>query len=268
MTWRGAQHYPWWWNSWGDRGFLRGLAEGMTEAGGGHDVWRVGGRPVADWQQLQSRKLAQHQGHFRWAGSNMPAVRDAGADQLVDYVNTVSTLTDEPLRIIAHSHGCNLVKSASSHRQLSNGVFIDRAVFLACPHFAAESGGGLSFPYRLGPCRFGGDPGPRLQGRPGSTRARRRHPWRTRDPRLGRLGNRRQEPLRGSRPAGSAPLRSLLRAYRGGRQGPALGHPWSGRRIPVRSLAGRPEPVRGWAERSDHSWLGSGRRLKAVRQRR
>lgn len=52
----------------------------------------------------------------------MPAVRDAGADQLVHYLNTVSTLTDEPLRIIAYSHGCNLVKSASSHRELSGRV--------------------------------------------------------------------------------------------------------------------------------------------------
>lgn len=155
MTWQGAAHYAWWWNSWGGSGFLQAVSHGMMEVSGYHDVWRIGGRPVSDFPELQSRRLAQHDGYFRWSGADTPAARDAGASQLVDYLNTLVGLSDEPLRIIAHSHGCNLVKKASSQRNLLSNVFIDRAVFLACPHFAAQSGNRLSFPYRLNPNRFG-----------------------------------------------------------------------------------------------------------------
>ena len=47
-------------------------------------------------------------------------------------------VTAEPLRIIAHSHGCNVVKLASSLRELSSSVYIEKAVFLACPHFSEK----------------------------------------------------------------------------------------------------------------------------------
>jgi predicted alpha/beta hydrolase family esterase len=55
--------------------------------------------------------------------------------ELVQYLNRLRRETDEPIRIIAHSHGCNVVKLASMSRELSADVHISKAVFLACPHF-------------------------------------------------------------------------------------------------------------------------------------
>lgn len=157
----------WWWNSWSDTGFLGSVARGMEQAAGWHDVWRVKDVPVAQipdltatrsfWRlSLTPRSLSQHQGHFFWSGAAMGLARDAGASALVAYLNAVRALTDEPLRIIAHSHGCNLVKQASASRKLAPDVFIARAAFLACPHFyAPDAAPGYRLPYKLAPKRFG-----------------------------------------------------------------------------------------------------------------
>lgn len=164
MTLRSAKAYSWWWNSWHQHGFLQSVAEGMKMQAGYSDVWRVNGTHVSEIDELNpswsffsgsAGKISQYKGHFIWSGADMGAARDAGAYQLAHYLNAVVALTDEPIRIIAHSHGCNIVKNASSHRKLSEAVYIDRAVFLACPHFFAEAADRLTLTYRLDPHRFG-----------------------------------------------------------------------------------------------------------------
>lgn len=163
MTVRAATHYSWWWNSWHDGGFLDALSDGMQRITGNHDVWRVNGRNVSEVPELNPEwsfwtgrmgQISQHKGHFIWSGADMGVARDAGAAQLADYLNQISEITGEHIRIVAHSHGCNLVKRASSHRRLSHDVVIDRAVFLACPHFSAPSAGDTAYSYRLAPHRF------------------------------------------------------------------------------------------------------------------
>ncbi len=160
----GAQHTPWWYASWHPGGFLDALAQGMIHADGWHDVWAVNGEPVSEIAALNPRwspwtgrmgQVSVHEGHFIWSGADMGVARDAGADALAHYLNTICDLTAEPIRIIAYSHGCNVVKGASTSAKLNRSVFIDAAVFLACPHFYAHSGGEDVFTYRLAPERFG-----------------------------------------------------------------------------------------------------------------
>lgn len=160
----GAQHTSWWYQSWAEGGFLHALAGGMVEADGWHDVWTVHDVPVGDVRALNSKwsfwtgrmgQVSAHEGHFIWSGADMGAARDAGASALALYLNTIRELTDEPIRIVAYSHGCNVVKGASVSRQLKDDVFIEDAVFLACPHFYAESAGQLVLTYRADPARFG-----------------------------------------------------------------------------------------------------------------
>ncbi len=117
----------WYQSSWGDGGFLTGLHAGMTETSGWHDIWAVDGNPVDSYPELA--------GPYAWNGMAEGIYRGIAATGFAEYLNRVSELTDEPIRIIAHSHGCNVVKLASSLPSLSPAVTIDQAVFLACPHF-------------------------------------------------------------------------------------------------------------------------------------
>ncbi len=161
---RAAKKHSWWWDSWREGGFLHSLSEGMELVSGWQDVWRVNGTYVSDVPELNPKRslwigrmgqIAQQQGHFIWVGADAGFARDAGARALVDYINLISELTDEPIRIVAHSHGCNIVKNASSHKRLAPRVFFEKAVFLACPHFFAKGVDGRQFTYRLDPDRFG-----------------------------------------------------------------------------------------------------------------
>lgn len=167
QTHRSAVAGTWWWNSWSRSGFLHAVAGGMQAVSGRHDVWRINGVPVGQVPELTAtrsfwslsfkpRSLSQHQGCFIWSGAAMGIARDAAASALVDYLNAIRALTDEPLRIIAHSHGCNVVKQASASRALAPNVFIERAAFLACPHiFTPNAVAGYRIPYKLAPHRFG-----------------------------------------------------------------------------------------------------------------
>lgn len=168
MTVKSATRVPWWWNSWGEGGFLSAMSQGMDEASGGrgHDVWHVGGVHVSELDALNPRRslllgrigqIAQYGGHFIWNGADMYAAREGAARALARYLTVLWQLLPEgePLRIVAHSHGCNIVKMASSRRDLPPEIRIDRAVFLACPHFVAQGHRGDHFPYRIDPDRFG-----------------------------------------------------------------------------------------------------------------
>lgn len=148
----------WWWHE--DSGFCRALSEGLLKAGDTADVWHVDGIDVSAHAGIPAEQnspfLVRH-GRFLWTGLNQPELRRIAGKELALYLNLIrKTAPAEPIRIVAHSHGCNVVKIASAHRALDSNVFIGSAVFLACPHFQAK---GLGFrgdiPYRLEPSRFG-----------------------------------------------------------------------------------------------------------------
>lgn len=163
MTHKAAHHYTWWWNSWGPRGFINALASGMQEAGRTTDVWKINGKNVSEIPELQPKgnfwtgrmgQFRQHQGHFMWDGADMGPSREAAAANLVKYLNALHLVApQEPLRIVAHSHGCNVVKMASASRKLSPPIHFKQAVFLACPHFQGVDK--TTYTYKLKPERFG-----------------------------------------------------------------------------------------------------------------
>ena len=178
----------WYWDSWKGRGFCHAVELGMKEVRSDfeHDIWRVKGKHVSEVKQLQQKKwnpwrgmpkdLASVEGRFEWTGTPEGLARGTAAIWLVKYLNRLRKITDEPIRIIAHSHGCNVVKLASSLKDLSPNVEIEKAVFLACPHFYEKEftsdkpqewtdkfdikkqtlkESGLRFRYRANPDRFG-----------------------------------------------------------------------------------------------------------------
>ena len=167
MTTSPAQNLNWWWRSWDIGGFLNAMAEGMTAVEGYEDIWKIHGTLVEHYDALRPKwsfwtgrmgQFSQYRGYFMWVGGDSYAERDAGAQHLAHYLSTVRQIApDEPIRIVAHSHGCNVVKKASSHRKLSSSVFIDKAVFLACPHFETHlvHNDEWFYPYQLDPDRFG-----------------------------------------------------------------------------------------------------------------
>jgi hypothetical protein len=167
----------WWLNSWGERGFCSAVARGMTQVAGGHDLWHVNSIPVSKQPTLNVRgnwlygrigqRFSHSDGHFFWSGMDSAGEREGAGATLAYYLNTIRQLTNEPIRIIAHSHGCNVVKFASSSGALAKNVRIDRAVFLACPHFREvnmvpvdrsslkQKPAGYKFHYKVAPNRFG-----------------------------------------------------------------------------------------------------------------
>lgn len=145
-----AKGSTWYWDSWGPDGFCRALADGMQEQGAPHDIWRVMGQPVSEFSALNpeikwrpmsgtSGILQTVDGRYEWTGTPEGIARGAAAIWLTRYLNALRSVADEPIRIVAHSHGCNVVKLASDLPELSDEVHIERAVFLACPHFWEEN---------------------------------------------------------------------------------------------------------------------------------
>jgi hypothetical protein len=163
MTVLAAHRSGWWWASWHAGGFLDAVARGMKDAGREPDLWRVAGRPVAaipecnpKWSLLSGRlgQFGQHRGHFMWDGADMGVSREAAGSHLARYLNAIYRVAPaDPIRIIAHSHGCNVVKRASADKRLDPAIHVRQAVFLACPHFGGSDR--ATFSYRLAPARFG-----------------------------------------------------------------------------------------------------------------
>jgi len=164
MTVFGAASAKWWWNSWQEGGFLNALTAGLTAAGGVNDVWRVGGRRVSDTPKLKAHwslltgmanQLSEKDGHFLWSGADSFSDRRAGGHLLARYLNKIVEIApQEAIRIVAHSHGCNVVKEASADASLDRRVLFQRVVFLACPHFAGKNDRGFVLHHRLAPARF------------------------------------------------------------------------------------------------------------------
>jgi hypothetical protein len=165
MTILPSKFSHWWWDSWYERGFLDSVRKGMLAVAGRHDLWTVGGQPVSQIEALRMKwsfwkgykgQAPTHQGHFIWGGADDYISRKAGAFHLVLYLNKLVELApEEPLSVIAHSHGCNILKMASSNADLIPSIRFRRAVFLACPHFEARSLEGPIYSYRANPSRFG-----------------------------------------------------------------------------------------------------------------
>lgn len=163
MTHAHPGNFSWWWNSWQGRGFLAGLAEGMELTGEAHDLWRVAGRSVSEYKTLAPgwsfvrRKAFPHQrGHFHWGGGNSYMERRHGASFLAAYLKEVRRLSPgEPIRIVAHSHGGNVLKLLSAEQGLPRDLYIEQAVLLGTPHFQIDLGQEQHYPHRLDPGRFG-----------------------------------------------------------------------------------------------------------------
>lgn len=165
MTHRAAHSVKWWWDSWHPGGFLFALAQAMERAQGWQDVWSVAGRHVSEIEELApkwslwkgySGQAWTHKGHFMWSGADMPAAREAGAEQLALHLNRIAELSaGKRIYLVGHSHGCNVIKMASAHPKLDSRIFIEKAVFLACPHFQGKTATGYVYHYRLNPRRFG-----------------------------------------------------------------------------------------------------------------
>lgn len=76
-------------------------------------MWEVGGTDVQDLAAFTStRAFANHAGRFLWSGFDQGAFRRGAGKELARYLNAIVERTDEPLRVVAHSHGCNVVKAA------------------------------------------------------------------------------------------------------------------------------------------------------------
>lgn len=179
-----AYSAKWWWDSWYENGFLYHVAKGMQTVMGSSkdDVWKICGKPVCETkgltgnsssEQLRDHSMTEklsaimfpgklpetywaHKGHFMWSGSDSHMLREQGGRALARYLNLIKKIAPhEPIRIIAHSHGCNVVKHASSCGLLDSCVHIERAIFLACPHFSIQVLRKIKYPYKLDPSKFG-----------------------------------------------------------------------------------------------------------------
>ncbi|MFQ5881511.1 MAG: esterase/lipase family protein [Candidatus Methylomirabilales bacterium] len=158
MTIWKAHHYTWWWNSFHPGGFCGAVAEGMRAAGRRPDVWAVGEVQVAQVPALarnpRKANMITHQGHYEWTGTDMDATRLAGGKFLAYYLNAIRRVASrEPIDVIAHSHGGNVVKVATMARHLDPAVHLRNVVFLACPHWVTHLHDGPHYPYRLNPQR-------------------------------------------------------------------------------------------------------------------
>ena len=77
--------------------------------------------------------------------------RIQASTELARYLETLSEISPgERIDIVAHSHGCNVVKQAT--QELQHQVPVGRVIFLACPHFVDVQD--QSLPYRLNPHLF------------------------------------------------------------------------------------------------------------------
>ena len=153
---------PWYYNSWSDGGFCRALADALIRAVGTEDVWKINGTPVSEVPELNPPRslstgrigqISQRHGFFIWSGDYTGTTRLMAGRDLAKYLSVIANITNEPIRVVAHSHGCNVLKAASTSKQLDPKVYIDRAVFLACPHMSGTGTGEILYP--LNPTKFG-----------------------------------------------------------------------------------------------------------------
>lgn len=161
-----ARESPWWLVP-RRGGFLDALARGMREGGREPDIWRIGGRPVTEVPELRPRgsmslltgkthpTFDQIDGHYRWPGNNAHDERLREGVRLARYLEALARLSPtETIDVIAHSHGCNVVKVATAH--VASHVRLGRAVFLAAPHCEDLVRGKDPYVYTLNAARLAG----------------------------------------------------------------------------------------------------------------
>lgn len=159
MVARRADKEGTWWHH-PQASFVRALDKGLEWAGGSADVWWIDDTDVGDHPGIpnrQNRPFMTRNGRFLWSGLADGFARRGGGEHLALYLNNLHAVAPwEPIRVVAHSHGCNVLKAASSHPALDTEIFIESAVFLACPHLTGTAmlrRGNL--PYQLDPEVFG-----------------------------------------------------------------------------------------------------------------
>ena len=140
-----------WWIVKRPGGFLDALAQGMRQGGKEADVWMIDERPIADFAPPPSppdgEPFEHIDGHFRWSGEFGHEARMRDGKRLARYLESLSQIhPSEPINVIAHGHGCNLVKIATHYVQ--PGTLLGRAVFLGAPYCEIVDGD-QPFPYRL-----------------------------------------------------------------------------------------------------------------------
>jgi hypothetical protein len=150
-----------WWIETSPGSFAEAIDHGLLEAGNQPAVWRVGDVPVRDFKELRPKgsrnwlwmpkdpPFNNREGRFVWSGLDLHgAGRLVGGKQLARYLETVAALApDEIIHLVAHSHGCNIIKQAT--QELHTPLKLGRIIFLACPHFVDIQTG--AFPYRIDP---------------------------------------------------------------------------------------------------------------------
>lgn len=145
-------------------GFVDSVAQGMDEGGYQPDLWTIGGRHVSQFEELcvedelgfWGRKHApfmQIDGHFRWSGNDDHDSRTDAGKQLAKYLDAIGAIAPgEPINLIAHSHGGNVIKVAT--QLVGRHVQLGLVVFMATPHF--ERADGKGYVYRLNLARLPG----------------------------------------------------------------------------------------------------------------
>jgi hypothetical protein len=144
-----ANQGPWWRHA-RPGGFLDALAQGMREGGREPDVWLVGGHDVRECPNLsgQGHRLFQtDEGRFMWSGQNHHPLRIEEGKKLARYLEALALLSHKPINIVAHSHGCNLVKVATNF--VASSVSLGPVVFLAAPHCETGPPTKREYLYRL-----------------------------------------------------------------------------------------------------------------------
>jgi hypothetical protein len=161
-----ARESPWWLVP-KRGGFLDALAMGMREGDREPDIWRIGGRSVAEVPELYPRgamhlltgwtdpPFDQVDGHYRWPGNNAHEERLREGVRLARYLEALARVSpNETIDVVAHSHGCNVVKIATAH--IASHVRLGCAVFLAAPHCEDLVVGKRSQLYPLNAARLAG----------------------------------------------------------------------------------------------------------------
>jgi hypothetical protein len=162
-----------WWRVPRHGDFMQAVMDGMAAGGRQPDVWLLGGRHVSEYPELRvkdsyglllGRKAAPFQqidGCFRWTGADYHGIgRMQGGEELARYLDALAVLQPgEEINLIAHSHGCNVVKVAT--QLMGRGVRLGTVAFLAGPHFEVATPSKERWVYPLNPSAF-----PRRGGAP------------------------------------------------------------------------------------------------------
>jgi pimeloyl-ACP methyl ester carboxylesterase len=119
-----------WWRSNG--AFAMALDQALADPKKGivGDIWKISTAGNISVSKVPSLASFGPDGMFQWTGGNSPKDRHDGAQKLANYIQAIRTAyPQEPIRVVAHSHGGNVAKEATSL-----GAKMDALVLLGTPH--------------------------------------------------------------------------------------------------------------------------------------